>query len=418
MLYLHRKLQHLMVAAVALAGLAAMTSSLSAQVQVAASFSVLGDMAARIGGERVLVTSIVGPDSDTHGHAPSPADLRAIAGADLVVTNGLGFDSWIERAIGASGFDGLHLNIGQATQVQVESRDEFLDANRHTSAFLDQSDDHHHDHDGDSDRHGHEEEEDHHEHEASDGHGQHGEDDHHHDHEGDIDHHEHEEETHHAHETSDGHSQHGDADDHHDHHGHDHSGPDPHAWQSPIRSVVYVEAIAEALTRVDPAGGDAYSANAKLYLASLQILDREMIGMVNSLPADRRRILTAHDSFGYLARDYGLTTLAIEGLSTESQPSAGDIASLHRQSAQNKLAAAFADNVTNPRPLRQFLQETGLVEGGFLYSDALSAAGGPADSHLGMLRHNLLTLSAALDADGHGSRRTRLEDLTIPNIGH
>ncbi len=416
--HLNKSLKHLLVATAALAGLAAMTGSPSAQVRVTASFSVLGDMVAQVGGERVQVTSIVGPDSDTHAHSPSPMDLRAIAGADLVITNGLGFDRWMERAIGAAEIDGLHLSIGEATNVQIESREEFLEASGLTSAYFEQIDDHHHGHDEDGDDHGHKDE-DHHAHEMSDEHSMHNGDDHGHDHDEDGDHHGHDEEAaHRDHEEVDDHGMHDDDDHHHGHHGHGHSGPDPHAWQSPIRSAAYVEAIAEALAQVDPAGKDVYGANASTYLASLHALDREMAGLVGSLPADRRRIVTAHDSFGYLARDYGLTTLGVEGLSTESQPSAGSIASLHRQSAQSEIAAAFPDNVTNPRPLRQFLRETGLPEGGFLYSDALSAAGGPASTHLGMLRHNLLTLSAALDAAGHSSRQARLEDLTIPHIGH
>lgn len=75
-------------------------------LDVVASFSLLGDMVQQIGGDRVTVTTLVGPDGDAHVYQPSPADARAVADAKLLVVNGLGFEGWMERLVQASGYDG------------------------------------------------------------------------------------------------------------------------------------------------------------------------------------------------------------------------------------------------------------------------------------------------------------------------
>src|SRR4051812_5969061 len=84
--------------------LAAVSSGASAaEVKAVASFSILGDMVARVGGERVAVTTIVGPGADAHVYEPTPQDAQALAAANAVFVNGLGFEGWMERLIAASG---------------------------------------------------------------------------------------------------------------------------------------------------------------------------------------------------------------------------------------------------------------------------------------------------------------------------
>jgi zinc/manganese transport system substrate-binding protein len=94
-----------------LAAAAALAASSPAPAQdrisVVASFSILADFVAKIGGDRVAVTTLVGPGGDTHTFSATPADARAVAEADILVVNGLGFEGWIDRLIEASGFDGL-----------------------------------------------------------------------------------------------------------------------------------------------------------------------------------------------------------------------------------------------------------------------------------------------------------------------
>jgi zinc/manganese transport system substrate-binding protein len=75
-------------------------------MKVVATFSILGDLVREVGGDTVEVTTMVGPDSDAHTYQPKPTDARALAGAKVLVSNGLGFEGWIDRLAEASGFKG------------------------------------------------------------------------------------------------------------------------------------------------------------------------------------------------------------------------------------------------------------------------------------------------------------------------
>lgn len=88
-------------------GLMTATPALADQpLKVVASFSILGDIVANVGGDKIALTTLVGPNGDAHVFQPSPADARAVAGADVVIVNGLGFEGWIERLTEASGYQG------------------------------------------------------------------------------------------------------------------------------------------------------------------------------------------------------------------------------------------------------------------------------------------------------------------------
>jgi zinc/manganese transport system substrate-binding protein len=76
------------------------------RMKVVATFSILGDLVREVGGDRVDVTTLVGPDSDAHIYQPKPTDARALAGAEVLVSNGLGFEGWIDRLAEAAGFKG------------------------------------------------------------------------------------------------------------------------------------------------------------------------------------------------------------------------------------------------------------------------------------------------------------------------
>lgn len=113
-------------------------------IKVVASFSILADMVSEVGGDNVEVTSLVGPDEDAHVFDPSPADAKALAQADVVVINGLGFEGWIDRLVKSSGFkgtlvvasDGIKpIEIGQAKE------------HAHDEHGHDKHDHHKHDHD-------------------------------------------------------------------------------------------------------------------------------------------------------------------------------------------------------------------------------------------------------------------------------
>ncbi|MEZ0282840.1 metal ABC transporter solute-binding protein, Zn/Mn family, partial [Methyloceanibacter sp.] len=113
---------------------------------------------------------------------------------------------------------------------------------------------------------------------------------------------------------------------------------------------------------------------------------------------DRRRIITSHDAFGYFGAAYGIEVIAPEGVSTESEASAKDVAKIIRQIKAEKIPAVFIENITDHRLLDQIARETGAKIGGTLYTDALSEPDGPAPTYLGMFRHNIEALSQALSS--------------------
>ena len=115
-----------------------------------------------------------------------------------------------------------------------------------------------------------------------------------------------------------------------------------------------------------------------------------------ALPSDRRTVVTSHDAFQYFGRDYGLAFLAPQGLSTESEASAKDVASLIEQMRDEGISAVFIENITDSRLLEQIASETGATIGGTLYPGALSGPEGPAPTYLDMMRHNASTLAQAL----------------------
>jgi zinc/manganese transport system substrate-binding protein len=119
---------------------------------------------------------------------------------------------------------------------------------------------------------------------------------------------------------------------------------------------------------------------------------------IAKLPPERRRIITSHDAFGYFGAAYGIEIIAPEGVSTESEASAKDVAEIIRQIKAKKIPAVFIENITDHRLIDQIARETGAKVGGTLYSDALSGPDGPAPTYLDMFRHNVATLSQALSS--------------------
>ena len=181
-----------------------------------------------------------------------------------------------------------------------------------------------------------------------------------------------------------------------DAHDHDHGRIDPHAWQSVANAKIYVDNIRDALIAIDPAGKATYEANAAAYRAKLDALEQEVKETIAKIPADRRAVITSHDSFGYFESAYGIEFIAPQGVSTEAEASAKDVAAIITQIRKQKIAAVFLENVTDPRLLKQIASETGAKIGGTLYSDALTDPNGDAPSYIDLIRHNLKQLAGAL----------------------
>jgi zinc/manganese transport system substrate-binding protein len=288
------------VLAAALAALVVASPAVAqSKVKVVATFSILGDLVKNVGGDRVEVATLVGPNGDAHVYAPSPADAKKVADAKVVFVNGLGLEGWLTRLVAASGSKAP--TVVATKGVKPRRMEE-----------------------------------------------------------------------------------------------QGHLVSDPHAWQSVVNAKIYVANIRDGLIKADPAGTRDYEANAGAYLAKLDALESEVKAAMDKIPADRRRIITTHDAFGYFGDAYGMEFISSEGVSTEAEVSAQDVAKIIAQIRKQKIPAVFMENISDPRLMQQIARETGARIGGTLYSDALSDEKGPAATYIDMMRHNVRELAAAL----------------------
>jgi zinc/manganese transport system substrate-binding protein len=265
------------------------------RLNVVASFSIVADFVKNVGGDRVDVTTLVGPNSDAHVYSPTPADAKKIADAKLIIVNGLGFEGWLPRLVQSSG--------GKAKV--VTATDGIAPLRLGNDA-------------------------------------------------------------------------------------------DPHAWQSVGNAKIYVANIRSALSAADPASTERYRTNADAYLAKLDRLDREVRDAIAKLSPARRKVISTHNAFGYFAAAYGIEFIAPLGVSTESEPSARDIAKIITQVKQAKIPAVFLENVSDPRLMQRISAETGAKVGGTLYSDGLTGEKGDVPTYIDMVRHNIKALTRAL----------------------
>ena len=178
--------------------------------------------------------------------------------------------------------------------------------------------------------------------------------------------------------------------------GHGHGAADPHAWQNVANVKLYASNIRDGLIAADPPNRDAYGANAAAYLARLDALEAEIRAAWGPIPRAMRRIVTSHDAFSYYGDAYGVDFLAPQSALSASEPTPREMATLIAQIRRDKVRALFLENISAGQVLAQVSRETGVRIGGRVYSDALSAAGGPATSYTDMMRHNTRLLTDAL----------------------
>lgn len=291
----------------------ATSSAFAAPLKVVASFTIIADFAKNVGGDRVDIITIVGPDGDAHVYEPSPADAVAMAKADVVLVNGLHFEGFLQRLVDASATKASIVTLTKGV-TPIDFKPEFAEAD------------------------------------AAEGAG-----------------------------TGGG-----------------KTVTDPHAFQSIANARIYVKNIADAFCAADKDGCDSYKANAAAYTTKLDALEVEVKTAIQSIPEAKRVVITSHDAFGYFEHAYGLTFLAPQGISTDSEPSAADVAKLVSQVKQDKAAAIFVENITNPRLIEQIASETGIKVGGTLFSDALSPSEGPASTYIDMMHNNITQIKGAI----------------------
>jgi ABC-type Zn uptake system ZnuABC Zn-binding protein ZnuA len=286
-------------------------------VRVIATFSVLGDIVARVGGDRVDVSVLIPSGADGHVFEPTPEDAGRMENAAVVFENGMGFEPWLDELYEASASHAARVVVTEGVTPR---------------AFGDQ--------------------------EPED-----------------------------QHEDGEEHDEHGEF--------------DPHVWHDVQNVIIEVEAIRAALGTADPANAGIYDANAAAYTAELQELDAYVVGQVATLPEERRRLVTSHDTFGYFSARYGFQIIgtALGSISTEGgDPSAREINDLIDAIRDSEVPAVFAENVSNTALMETIADEAGVTLAPTLYTDALGEPGSPGETYVGMIRFNVDTIVGALSA--------------------
>lgn len=274
---------------------------------VVASFSILGDVAQQIGGERVAVQSLVGANQDAHAYNLTSSDIKKIREARLVLLNGLGLEkAELQRAVKQSKVASAEATAG----IKPLAADE-----------------HHHEH-----NHGHD---------------------------------------------------------------HDHGEFDPHVWNDPVLMQRYAANVAIALIKADPAGSRYYQQRFKDYQNVLNQLNNYANQQFGAVAPAKRKVLTGHDSFAYLGKRYQVKFISPQGVSSEAEPSARQIAAIIRQIKAENVKAVFTENIKDGRMIARIAKETGVKVSGGLYADALSS-GAPAGTYADMFRYNVRVMSEAM----------------------
>lgn len=277
-----------------------MTQSVMAKtLNVVASFSVLGDIAAKTGGDHVKVTTLVGPDGDPHTFEPSAKDSALLNKADVVVVNGLGLEGWLDRLVKASGFKGVVVVASEGVSTHTLEED-------------------------------------------------------------------------------------------------GKTVTDPHAWNSAANGALYAKNILAAYVKADPQDEAALKATGQQYIEQVQQMDSWAKTQFSAVPQEKRKVLTSHDAFGYFGRAYGVTFLAPQGLSSESEASVQQVADLIKQIKDDGVHTWFMENQLDPRLVKQIASATGAQPGGELYPEALSKKGGEADSYVKAFHHNVETIANSM----------------------
>ncbi len=169
---------------------------------------------------------------------------------------------------------------------------------------------------------------------------------------------------------------------------------DPHWWNSVSNTEKAAAIVRDELIKLDPGNQADYERNASAYRAKLEALDQWAKRKVAELPRDKRKLVTSHDAFQYFSKDYGFKVYAIEGVSTETEPSDRHVAELIDQIKQQRVKAIFVENTLNPKVSKEIIKETGAKVGGTLYADGLGEDDG--STYDGMVRHNITTIVDSL----------------------
>ncbi len=178
---------------------------------------------------------------------------------------------------------------------------------------------------------------------------------------------------------------------------------DPHVWFDVELWSMAVDAVRDTFVKIDPTHADDYIQRADAYQKELSALDAYVAERAASVPDEQRVLITAHDAFNYFARAYGFEVLGLQGVNTATEAGAGDIQELADVIVERQIPAIFVESSVSPRTIKA-LQEAVRARGydvrigGSLFSDAMGDAGTPEGTYIGMVRHNIDTITGALTA--------------------
>lgn len=182
--------------------------------------------------------------------------------------------------------------------------------------------------------------------------------------------------------------------------GHEHDGEelDPHWWHDPVNVEAAVREIAQTLADADPENANFFRRNAREYRRRVTGLMHAIDRCVKKVPREERKVVTDHDAFGYFTHRFGITTVGtvLPALTTQAQPSAGDLADLERTIQEENVKAIFPEESVSPRIAEAIARDTGVRADYSLYGDTLGPEGSAGETWIGMMKTNADNLVAGM----------------------
>jgi manganese/iron transport system substrate-binding protein len=306
------------------------------KLKMVATTSIVADIVRQVGGDLIDLTPLLPLGADPHTFEPTPRDLAAVADAHVVFANGMDLEEFLDEMIDNAGGEAAVVHVSQGVEARQFGTGEA----------------HEHEHEGDE-------------------------------HEGEEDQHEGEEHEH-------------EAEDHEEEH-HHHEGADPHTWTTPINAIVFVHNIEQALSALDPANAEGYTAKAEAYEAELETLDEWVEAQIETIPPENRELVTDHTAFGYYADRYGLEQIGavIPSFSTAAEPSASELVELEDAIREYDVKAIFVGTSVNPSLSERVARDTG-VQLLTLYTGSLGVEGSGVESYVDYLKYNTNTIVEGL----------------------
>jgi manganese/zinc/iron transport system substrate-binding protein len=179
---------------------------------------------------------------------------------------------------------------------------------------------------------------------------------------------------------------------------------DPHVWMDVSAWAKAVPVIVEALSTYDPKHAEVYTINGQLYMEQLERLNAYALESIASIPESQRVLVTAHDAFNYLGRATNMTVRGIQGVSTESEAGVRDLEELVDYIVAQKIPAVFVETSVADKNVRALVEGANarghaVQIGGALFSDAMGQPGTYEGTYIGMIDHNITTITRALGGE-------------------